>query len=365
MGKIISFFNHKGGVGKTTLVYNLGYALAQKLQESDKKVLLIDADSQMNLTSSVYGFANDTEYTPDVASKWNEMSASYLSIKDIFNASITNEACDPSKRYYPSKHSNNIHLLSGSLDLPSIESELLTFANTGGENIRKIFNRIENNIRNLLTEYEFIIVDTAPSANSIVNAILVMISDYFVAPVTPSFYSMQAIQNLTTIIGNWRTKMLDKVKHMPRGEVGISCDVKFLGICVQMVRPFAGKRNIKGISHAHYEWSGNINNSCNSFASSDKVDERVFEKIFPNQSPFVIQLCRDITPELRSISEKCGKPVICITQNDCDANKNSKSKKVTDITNPKNPNGRTNNHYAMKKAITDQINFIADGLLKL
>ena len=49
MGSIITVFSHKGGVGKTTLVHNLGYILADR----GKRVLLIDADPQMNLTSAV------------------------------------------------------------------------------------------------------------------------------------------------------------------------------------------------------------------------------------------------------------------------------------------------------------------------
>lgn len=47
MGKIISFINYKGGVGKTTTTYHIGCALAQF---HDKKVLLIDVDPQTNLT---------------------------------------------------------------------------------------------------------------------------------------------------------------------------------------------------------------------------------------------------------------------------------------------------------------------------
>lgn len=49
-------FSHKGGVGKTTLVHNLGYILADR----GKRVLLIDADPQMNLTSAVAGLASNT-----------------------------------------------------------------------------------------------------------------------------------------------------------------------------------------------------------------------------------------------------------------------------------------------------------------
>lgn len=46
MTKIISLFNHKGGVSKTTTTFHLGWILA----EQGKKVLMVDTDPQCNLT---------------------------------------------------------------------------------------------------------------------------------------------------------------------------------------------------------------------------------------------------------------------------------------------------------------------------
>ncbi len=66
MAKIISVFSHKGGVGKTTFIYNLAYQLASKNQ----KVLLVDADSQMNLTASVHGMSHQIDYLTKKGEEW-------------------------------------------------------------------------------------------------------------------------------------------------------------------------------------------------------------------------------------------------------------------------------------------------------
>jgi cellulose biosynthesis protein BcsQ len=52
MSHVISLFNHKGGVSKTTTTFNLGWMLARK----DQRVILVDCDPQCNLTGMVLGF---------------------------------------------------------------------------------------------------------------------------------------------------------------------------------------------------------------------------------------------------------------------------------------------------------------------
>jgi cellulose biosynthesis protein BcsQ len=61
MAIVISFFNHKGGVSKTTTAFYLGWMLARK----GKRVMLVDCDPQCNLTGMVLGL-EDLETTDSI-----------------------------------------------------------------------------------------------------------------------------------------------------------------------------------------------------------------------------------------------------------------------------------------------------------
>ena len=97
MGKVVSFINMKGGVGKTTLAVNVGYVLSKKF---NKKVLLIDMDPQMNATqytlkenqieeilkdpkNSIYGLLSEEYNLPSAT----QASGSLNKINPIFNVS--------------------------------------------------------------------------------------------------------------------------------------------------------------------------------------------------------------------------------------------------------------------------------------
>ncbi len=56
--KIISMFNNKGGVGKTTILWNLGVSLAA----AGQKTLLIDFDPQCNLSIATIGYDEFAKY---------------------------------------------------------------------------------------------------------------------------------------------------------------------------------------------------------------------------------------------------------------------------------------------------------------
>lgn len=321
MGKIISFFNHKGGVGKTTLVHNLSFALA----DEGKRVLLIDADPQMNLTSAHYGLSTSIEYSTDVNSKWSQFTQRYISLSEHFRSQLSNPSVPSPKQRFtrPSRNGNGgfVDLISGDINLTNIEADLYGIVKNSNTFTNDIPSRFERSIRAEADKYDFILIDTSPSASSVLNALLVLTSDYFIAPVSPSFFSLQAIDNLITIFNGW-TKLLGNFQADFANRDGLNFRVKFLGMVVQLAKRFNGgaAKNIDGFFTSTEEWIADVNESVKKFhehamQTGRAISESDFKRIFGVQNiPFVIEKCCDFTSKLRKIAEDKGIPVIYLTQ---------------------------------------------------
>lgn len=164
MGKVIACSNHKGGVGKTTSVVNIGAGLA-KLK---KKILLIDLDPQANLTQS-FGI-NKPEYT-------------------IY------EALKGEHGLEPLTVDKYLDVVASTLDLSGAEMELSSEA--GRE---YIFTELLDPIRD---NYDYVLIDCPPSLGLLtINALTA--SDELYIPLQPHYL---AIKGLTKII-----EVKDKVR---------------------------------------------------------------------------------------------------------------------------------------------------------
>lgn len=192
--KKIAVFNHKGGVSKTTTAFNIGWKLASK----GKKVLLVDADSQCNL--SLYSLGNK---------KFDDfcLSQNRNNIKDALEPAFKSkprliEAIDCIQI-----HSNkNLYLLPGNLELSECEVQLgLSFQLTDSvgalENLPGSFNYLFEKVANRY-DIEYVIIDMNPSLSSI-NQDLLITSDYFFVPTSPDIFSYMAIKSLSRILPIW------------------------------------------------------------------------------------------------------------------------------------------------------------------
>jgi chromosome partitioning protein len=365
MWKIISFFNHKWGVGKTTLVHNLAFALADEW----KKVLVIDTDPQMNLTAAIYGLTTSVDYSTNDKSIWMKNVEKYISVVDYFDAILGRTKSDRgnAERYSVAWLTNGrIDMISGQINISDYEAELyfLITNNIVTQAAKTYVGSIATAIRKETELYDFILLDTSPSSTSMMNAVLITMSDYMIAPVTPNFFSLQAIDNLAEVFRNWR-KRLDNVIRLNSDLNWLEQRVKVLGIIVQMSKRFNGgwQHNMDGFSQATEKWIWDLNDSILRFAQSaiplnTIVDRDEFRRVFPTKEPFIIEKCCDFTPKLKSVAESSGVPIIHVTEEMCKAY----SKKEKTPISIESPDGQYTKAF---NYINTQYRSIAHNLLNI
>jgi chromosome partitioning protein len=191
----IVFFNHKGGVSKTTTTYNLGWMLAKL----DKKVLVVDADPQCNLTSLLLGDTFD-DYYIDAATK-NQ------NIKDGVKVAFEGKPkpIEAVTCYSPAQNPK-LFLLAGHANLSEYDASL-SFAQTSNNaitalmNLPGAFNELINKTAEKY-EIDFVIIDLNPGLSAI-NQNLFILSDAFIVPTNPDPFSIMAINSLATVLPRW------------------------------------------------------------------------------------------------------------------------------------------------------------------
>lgn len=195
--KKLSFVNNKGGVGKSTLAYNTAVEFANK----GYKTVLIDLDSQCNLTRLALG---DEYYDNTIFTRL------YSTIYDVLRGVIEGGAdIDTAAKFEPAKGApENLYLLRGDIRLAEYENLLATAYNQAAAGQRLGYfqvSAIDRFLREkgLSEQIDIFVIDTSPTLG-LLNRIIFLGTDYFTVPLMPDALSLQGIENLGKIYEQWK-----------------------------------------------------------------------------------------------------------------------------------------------------------------
>ncbi len=179
MAKIISFINQKGGVGKTTSSVNT----ASYLADAGKFVLLVDLDPQGNATSGLGIDPRQVEHS---------LYSTMVGEGDVRDAIIATAM-------------DGFHIIPATADLAGANIELVDVEN------REF--RLYDVLRQVRTDYDYIIIDSPPSLGVLtINGLVA--SDEIIIPVQAEYYALEGLGQLLETIDLVQNNLQPKLEIM-------------------------------------------------------------------------------------------------------------------------------------------------------
>jgi chromosome partitioning protein len=204
--KTVAFFNNKGGVGKTTLVYHLAAMFADR----GVRTLAVDLDPQANVTSMFLEEERLEVVWPD---KIEHEDTIYGVLRPIIRG--IGDIADP--------HIENVRdrlgLVIGDLALSTFEDKL-------SDAWPRCHNRDESAFRTMTAFYratlraadafeaDLTLIDVGPNLGAI-NRAAIIASDHVVIPLGPDLFSLQGLRNLGPSLSAWRESWQELIAKNP------------------------------------------------------------------------------------------------------------------------------------------------------
>lgn len=246
MTQSIAFFNNKGGVGKTTLVYHLAHMFA----DLGQRVLLLDLDPQANLTAMCVPEERLESIWPDAADHPGSLLGA---IRPILKG--IGDVRDP----VVEDVADGIGLVPGDLGLSTFEDRLSDAwprAMDGDEaafRTLSAFHRVALLARHGFSDPDLVLIDVGPNLGAINRAALLS-ADFVVTPLAPDLFSIQGLRNLGPTLTGWRRSWRDRLARSPDPDVALpSGRVEPLGYVVMQ----AGMRLSRPVK-AYERWVARI-----------------------------------------------------------------------------------------------------------
>ncbi|MDO8289060.1 MAG: ParA family protein [Parvibaculum sp.] len=285
--KIITIFNNKGGVGKTTLTYHLAHALG----ELGKKILLVDLDPQCNLTI----FSLEMEQIHDIWVKEDDFVEDFSAAREkLGSKDFTSLVREPRSIHFslkptedgtaeidqlppPIELAPNVHLAPGRLTLHLYEAKV-------GERWSGIYQgdplaiRTATRARSMAYEYaksygySIVIFDTSPSLGAL-NRSLLSLADGFLIPCAPDLFSVYGIRNIGAALSTWRKQFESIFLLLPDAKRTQFPDrfVRLIGFTLYNSKRYSGQSNDLHLAKAHFHYAQQIPSTISKYVAAGNI----------------------------------------------------------------------------------------------
>jgi cellulose biosynthesis protein BcsQ len=202
--KTVVFFNNKGGVGKTSLLYHLGFMFA----ELGKRVIFADYDPQANLSSMCIREERletlwEIKPRPTIYGAIDQLKRGVADVSQIS----------------PEPVSNKIVLITGDLQLSEFEDDLSQQWPKCLDRDERAF-RVTTALQRVVSSAairhgaDIALIDVGPNFGAINRAALIS-ADFVIVPVAPDLFSMQGLENVGPKLRDWRNGWKERRERAP------------------------------------------------------------------------------------------------------------------------------------------------------
>jgi cellulose biosynthesis protein BcsQ len=206
---IIAFFNNKGGVGKTSLVYHLAWMYF----DLGLNVIAADLDPQANLTAAFI----DEDRLEEVWEGNNSYNTIFRCVQPLLKG--TGDIAMPELE----RIEDGLSLFIGDLQLSGFEDELSSQwpdCLDGKERAFRVisaFWRLLDGAANQ-SSADLVLVDLGPNLGAINRAALIA-ADYIIVPLSPDLFSLQGLKNLGPTVARWRKEWEARIEKNPANDL--------------------------------------------------------------------------------------------------------------------------------------------------
>ena len=223
---VLTFFNNKGGVGKTSLVYHIAWMFG----ELGKKVVAVDLDPQANLTAA---FLDEDELESLWATNGAKPTTIYRALEPLTEVG---DLQDPKLQSF----SRQLHLVPGDVALSGFEETLANVwpESMGDRNFYRPFRILTSfwqiaQMAATQVQADIILVDVGPNLGAINRSALIA-TDFVVIPLGADLFSLQGLKNLGPTLRTWRKLWRKRLDNWSKPTFSLpSGEMKPIGYIVQ------------------------------------------------------------------------------------------------------------------------------------